>query len=90
MSPRDGGPARAAILAAAGDLLESGGPDAVTLRSVGASAGLSRSAPYRHFRDKADLLAALALGTLIGLTTAVRDGASRVWTGVVAATSGRR
>lgn len=77
MSPRDGGPARAAILAAAGDLLESGGPDAVTLRSVGASAGLSRSAPYRHFRDKADLLAALALGTLIGLTTAVRDGAEQ-------------
>ena len=74
MSPRDGGPARAAILAAAGDLLESGGPDAVTLRSVGASAGLSRSAPYRHFRDKADLLAALALSTLNGLTESVRAG----------------
>ncbi len=40
-----------AMLAAA-DLLEEGGPDAVTLRAVGARAGVSRSAPYRHFTGK--------------------------------------
>src|ERR1700755_990453 len=60
MSPRDGAPPRAAIVAAAAALLETGGPDAVALRSVGAAAGVSRSAPYRHFADKAELLRALA------------------------------
>ena len=48
------------LLAAAGALLDEGGPEAVTLREVGARAGVSRSAPYRHFADKAQLLAAVA------------------------------
>ena len=77
VSPRDGGPTRSAVLAAAGALLESGGPEAVTLRSVGTAAGVSRSAPYRHFQDKADLLAALALRTLTGLAASIRDGATQ-------------
>lgn len=51
---------RRALLDAAGALLDAGGPDAVTLREVGARAGVSRSAPYRHFPDKASLLTALA------------------------------
>ncbi|WP_345376744.1 TetR/AcrR family transcriptional regulator [Frondihabitans cladoniiphilus] len=42
------------------DLAESDGLSAVTLRAVGSAAGLSRGAPYRHFRDKSDLLAAIA------------------------------
>src|SRR4051794_16883803 len=67
MSPRDPAPTRAAIVAAAGRLLEVGGPEAVTLRSVGAEAGVSRSATYRHFEDKADLLRALAAQGLIEL-----------------------
>jgi AcrR family transcriptional regulator len=33
----------------------------VTLREVGARAGVSRSAPYRHFADKESLLTALAI-----------------------------
>lgn len=74
--PRDGGPTHAAIVAAASSLLESGGPDAVTLRSVGSVAGVSRSAPYRHFTDKADLLAALALETLTDLAASVRAAAA--------------
>ena len=41
-------------------LLDSGGPDAVTLREVGARAGLSRGAPYRHFANKESLLTAVA------------------------------
>jgi len=48
------------LVAAAADLLEEGGPGAVTLREVGARAGVSRSAPYRHFAGKEDLLAAVA------------------------------
>lgn len=77
MSPRDGGPTRSAVVAAASALLESGGPDAVTLRSVGTAAGVSRSAPYRHFADKADLLAALALQTLTDLGASIRDASTQ-------------
>lgn len=52
---------RRALLDAAGELLDAGGPAAVTLREVGARAGVSRSAPYRHFADKESLLTALAV-----------------------------
>jgi AcrR family transcriptional regulator len=51
---------RHALLAAAADLLDEGGPDAVTLRAVGARAGVSRGAPYGHFPDKEHLLGAVA------------------------------
>ena len=51
---------RRALLDAAGALLDAGGPPAVTLRAVGALAGVTRSAPYRHFADKQDLLTAVA------------------------------
>jgi AcrR family transcriptional regulator len=44
----------------AGALLEDEGRGAVTLRELGRRAGLSRSAPYRHFDGKEDLLAAVA------------------------------
>ena len=60
MSPRDPGPTRAAILDAAAALLEDRGPESVTLRAVGEAAGVSRSAPYRHYADKAALMRALA------------------------------
>lgn len=73
MSPRDAARSRAAILRAAADLLEDGGPAAVTLRAVGDAAGLSRSAPYRHFGDKAELLRDLAARMLRDLADAVRD-----------------
>lgn len=51
---------RQALLEAAGALLDAGGPEAVTLREVGARTGVSRSAPYRHFADKDALLTVLA------------------------------
>ncbi len=51
---------RRSLLAAAGSLLDVGGVEAVTLREVGAGAGVSRSAAYRHFADKESLLTVLA------------------------------
>lgn len=51
---------RRALIAAAAELLDQGGPEAVTLRAVGARAGVSRGAPYGHFEDKAHLLTVLA------------------------------
>jgi len=52
---------RRALLDAAAELLDAGGPASVTLREVGARAGVSRSAPYRHFADKESLLTTLAI-----------------------------
>ena len=58
---------RQSLLDAAGALLDAGGPEAVTLREVGARTGVSRSAPYRHFTDKEALLTVLATNAVTGL-----------------------
>lgn len=51
---------RDSLISAAAELLDLGGPAAVTLRDVGHAAGVSHNAPYKHFVDKDDLLAAVA------------------------------
>jgi AcrR family transcriptional regulator len=52
---------RSALVRAASELLDEGGPDAVTLRAVGARAGVSRGAPYGHFENKEHLLTRVAV-----------------------------
>ncbi|WP_406005117.1 TetR/AcrR family transcriptional regulator [Streptomyces sp. NBC_00637] len=52
--------ARHRIVEAAVELLESGGPDAVSTRAVAAAAGMQPPAIYRHFGDKKGLLEAVA------------------------------
>lgn len=52
---------RCALVRAASELLDEGGPHAVTLRAVGARAGVTRGAPYGHFEDKEHLLTQLAI-----------------------------
>lgn len=54
------GSTRERLIEAATRLLDEGGPAAVTLREVGRLAGVSHNAPYKHFADKEDLLAAVA------------------------------
>jgi AcrR family transcriptional regulator len=44
--------------------LDRGGPAEVKLREVGRLAGVSHNAPYKHFADKEDLLAAIAADEL--------------------------
>ena len=51
---------REALISAAARLLDQGGPAAVTLRAVAQAVGVSHNAPYKHFHDKEDLLAAIA------------------------------
>lgn len=63
------------LIAAADDLLSRGGPGLVTLRAVGAAVQVSRTAPYRHFRNKDDLLSAVAVESLERMTTAMREAA---------------
>lgn len=48
------------LVSAASTLLDSGGQNAVTLRAVAKQVGVSHNAPYRHFRDRNALLAAVA------------------------------
>jgi len=47
----------------------------VTLRAVGEAAGVSRSAPYRHYADKAALMRALAERALRQIAGWIRHGA---------------
>lgn len=54
------GDLRRALLDAAIPLLRDGGPEALTLRAVARAAGVSQTAPYRHFADRAELVAAVA------------------------------
>jgi AcrR family transcriptional regulator len=52
---------RRTLVRAASELLDEAGPDGVTLRAVGARAGVTRGAPYGHFENKEHLLAQLAM-----------------------------
>lgn len=55
---------REQILAAARDLFESHGYEAVTVDQIGAAAGVTGPAIYRHFKKKSDVLLAL-LGRIV-------------------------
>jgi AcrR family transcriptional regulator len=68
---------RTLLVAAAADLLDRGGPAAVTLREVGRRAGVSHNAPYKHFKSKEDLLAAIASRELDRQSRAMGAAASR-------------
>ncbi|HYC54380.1 MAG TPA: TetR/AcrR family transcriptional regulator [Candidatus Binatia bacterium] len=54
------GDLRRALLQGALELLAEGGPPALTLRGAARRAGVSPAAPYRHFTDKRELMAAVA------------------------------
>lgn len=58
--PYHHGDLRRALLDASVELLAEGGPPALTLREVARRAGVSHTAPYRHFADKDELIAAVA------------------------------
>jgi len=64
-----------ALLKASLDLIRKSGPGAFTLREVARRAGVSHNAPYRHFRDKEELLAALAAEGFDRLTAAMTQAA---------------
>jgi len=71
------GALRQAILDEAFRALEKEGLDALSLRGLAASAGVSKTAPYRHFSDKRELLMTLAaegFGALADVLEAVLAG----------------
>jgi len=54
------GDLRRALLEGAIELLAEGGPSHLTMRGAAQRAGVSSAAPYRHFADKREMLAAVA------------------------------
>jgi AcrR family transcriptional regulator len=69
----ENGTTREYLIAAAKQLLDEGGADAVTLREVGHRAVVSHNAVYRHFVNRAALLAAAAERDLDELTLLFTD-----------------
>lgn len=65
------GDLRAALLAAAIELLESGEP--FSMRAVARRAGVSQTAPYRHFADRQALDGAVAVAGFDALTADLGD-----------------
>ena len=67
------GATRERLVAAAKQLVDEGGPGAVTLREVGRRAFVSHNAAYRHFVNRDALLASIAEEDLDDLVCLFRD-----------------
>lgn len=72
------GDLRNALLEGALELLESGGPESLSLRAVARAAGVSHAAPYHHFADKAALVEAVAIHGFQLLADRMRAGIGTV------------
>jgi len=70
------GDLRAALVRVAGDILDQSGPATLTLRETARRAGVSHSAPYRHFADREALLAEVVARSFAQLGAALREAAS--------------
>ena len=73
--PYHHGDLRAALLKAAGKLLEADGPEALSLRDIARRLGVSHNAPYRHFATREALLGAIATEGFRELGTAMASAA---------------
>ena len=68
---------RAALVNAAETLVDAAGPAALSLREAARRAGVSHSAPYRHFPHREGLLAAVAAEGFAMLGKALEQAAKR-------------
>ena len=78
MSTYHHGNLREVLIAEGVKLIEEKGVNALTLREIGERAGVSRTAPYRHFPDKIQLLEAIGEAGFTEFADALeaaRDGA---------------
>ncbi len=64
---------RSVLVAAAAELVSDAGAESVTMRSLSRVAGVSRAAPYRHFGDKRELMAAVAEAGFLELDARLRE-----------------
>ena len=65
------------IVAAARQLLEEGGPDAVTMRAIAARIGIRAPSLYKHVPDKRDLEAAIIADAFVEQAAMFRRAAAR-------------
>jgi AcrR family transcriptional regulator len=72
------GDLRAALLRSSLDLMRQG-PHEFTFRELARRAGVSHAAPYRHFRNKDEFLAAIAEEGFIRLTACLNAAATKDW-----------
>jgi len=70
------GKLQAALLRAAGEMLEKQGVGGLSLRVAASRVGVSHNAPYRHFPDRESLLAALAAEGFGALGRAMQEAAA--------------
>jgi AcrR family transcriptional regulator len=77
------GDLRRALVDAARDLVRESGPQVLSLREVARRAGVSQTAPYRHFADRRALVAAVA-------TEGFRDLNTRILKAVHTAENGKQ
>ena len=64
---------REALLDTAIEQLHEGGVENLSLRALARAVGVSQTAPYRHFEDKSELLAAMATNGYRNLLHALRE-----------------
>jgi AcrR family transcriptional regulator len=74
--PYHHGNLKESLLEAAVQLIAEVGPAGFNLREVARRAGVSHNAPYRHFRDKEELLAEVAAQGFKELNEAMQEGAA--------------
>ncbi len=77
MSTYHHGDLAAAVLKAAGELVEKEGLAGLSMREAARRAGVSHNAPYRHFPDRDALLGALAEEGFAQLETALESCSGR-------------
>ena len=66
-----------ALVLAGRRILEKEGPAALSLRAVAREAGVSPAAPYHHFKDKCDLMAAVASEGWHELSVAISEARAK-------------
>jgi len=76
--PYHHGDLKAALVEAADRLLEREGLSALSLRAVAREAGVSAAAPYHHFRDKIELLLAVARQGFVSMGDYMRQCAEGI------------
>ena len=78
------GDLREALIAASRELLIEHGPDGFTLADACRRAGVTTAAPYKHFRDKQEILEEIVLRGFAQLTAANAKAVAEVGPGTIA------
>lgn len=77
-APQNTDDLRGRLIEIASQLCLKGGLDQLSLREVARQAGVSHTAPYRHFKDKDDLLAAVAAEGLQQVALRIETGTQAI------------